>query len=102
MGGKVSSPIVRLRGESALSDNTIYQAASDGHISVFIYYADAYDRITVRIGVSSPPSGVRARDHVGSANGDAGCSCAVQKGMYFEATNDSTSKSATVIWTPQK
>jgi len=102
VSGIVSSPPVRLRNAVLLNENTTYLAASDGHLSVYLLSADAYDIIRIKTDTSSPPVTTRALDEVGSANGSAGCSFSIKKGLYFEAMNDSASIVAKVYWVPQK
>jgi hypothetical protein len=102
MGCKVSSPPVRLRDAVELNDNTVYLAASDGYVVVYLYSADANDIISIYTDTDATPSDRRALDQVGSANGSAGCSCPVKKGLYWKATNDSSSVAAKVFWNPQR
>jgi len=76
----------------ARSVNTIYQATTDGIVTVRM----TSDSNNIRINVSdfSPPTTMRIINQ-GPASGDSGFSCPIKAGEYWEVT---TSGSGAVVW----
>lgn len=90
MGGDITTPYKKLGAWASKSNNTVYQAATDGFVCAY-YTSGASEPMVIKTDNSNPPTTVRASKLNYQYGGSLG-GCPVRKGDYWKT------EYANVVW----